>query len=180
MTARLLTVGHGTLVKESFVELLKQAEVTSVVDVRRFPRSRRHPHLAAEAMETWLPSAGIGYRWEPRLGGRRYLPANERGADPWWQVEAFGAYAAHTRTAEFDQALRKVLEGCSSGTGETAVMCSESLWWRCHRRLISDVTVLVHQVPVMHLSHSGRLSAHSPAAGARVTREGLRYDRSTE
>lgn len=55
-------------------------------------------------------------------------------------------------------------------------MCSESLWWRCHRRLISDVTALVHQVPVLHLAHSGRLSEHVPAAGGRITAEGLRYD----
>lgn len=175
MTTRLLTVGHGTLDQVAFTRLLQEAEVTSVVDVRRFPGSRRHPHFASDVMGSWLPPLGIGYRWEPRLGGRRHLPADERGRDPWWQVEAFAAYAAHTRTEEFDRALSDVLDECKA-TGRTAVMCSESLWWRCHRRLISDVSVLVRQVPVLHLAHSGRLSEHPPSAGARVSPEGLRYD----
>jgi uncharacterized protein (DUF488 family) len=97
-------------------------------------------------------------------------------ADPWWDVAAFRAYAAHARTEEFAAALTGVLDLMASSAGKTAVMCSESVWWRCHRRLISDVAVLLHQVPVLHLAHSGRLTAHPPAAGARVTDEGLRYD----
>jgi uncharacterized protein (DUF488 family) len=172
---QLLTVGHGTLGQAPFLRLLAGAGITSVVDVRRFPGSRRHPHFAADAMSHWLPAAGIGYRWEPRLGGRRRLDRGDRDADPWWTVEAFRAYAAHTRTPEFADALGEVLAGCS-GPGETAVMCSESLWWRCHRRLVADVAVLLHDVPVLHLAHSGRLTAHGPAAGARVTPDGLRYD----
>jgi uncharacterized protein (DUF488 family) len=172
---QLLAVGHGTLEQAPFLRLLAGAGVTGVVDVRRFPGSRRHPHFAADAMRRWLPEAGIDYRWESRLGGRRRLDAADRDTDPWWTVEAFRAYAAHTRTPEFADALDDVLAGCS-GPGETAVMCSESLWWRCHRRLIADVAVLLHDVPVVHLTHSGRLAAHVPAAGARVTPDGLRYD----
>jgi uncharacterized protein (DUF488 family) len=176
---QLLTVGHGTLEQASFVSLVAGAGITDLVDVRRFPGSRRHPHFATDAMQRWLPEAGIGYRWESRLGGRRRLDEADRDADPWWTVEAFRAYAAHTRTPEFAEGLGEVLAGCSgpgSGPGETAVMCSESLWWRCHRRLIADVAVLLHAVPVLHLAHSGRLTAHVPAAGARVTPDGLRYD----
>ena len=173
---RLLTVGHGTLPQDAFTRLLLDAGVATIVDVRRFPGSRRHPHFASEAMQEWLPAAGVGYRWESRLGGRRHLAADERGEDPWWEVAAFGAYAAHTRTAEFASAFTEVLTTAATGAGETAVMCSESLWWRCHRRLISDVAVLLREVPVLHLAHSGRLSAHTPAAGARVTPDGLRYD----
>jgi uncharacterized protein (DUF488 family) len=172
----LLTVGHGTLDRESFTELLHGAGVTTLVDVRRFPGSRRHPHFASDAMQGWLSDASVAYRWEERLGGRRHLTKEERGADPWWQVEAFGAYAAYTRTDEFREAFAELLAGCASASGATAVMCSESLWWRCHRRLISDVAVLLHQLPVLHLAHTGRLSPHAPAAGARVTPDGLRYD----
>ena len=172
----LLTVGHGTLDAAALADLLTSAGVGTVVDVRRFPGSRRHPQFSSEALQEWLPAAGIGYRWEPRLGGRRKVDPEQRDADPWWQVEAFRAYAAHTRTPEFAAGFGVVLEEVRSGPGRTAVMCSESVWWRCHRRLISDVAVLLHDVPVLHLAHSGALSPHPVAAGARVTPDGLRYD----
>ena len=174
MTPRLLTVGHGTLAQEAFAALLRGAGVTTLVDVRRFPGSRRHPHFGSEAMARWLPDEGCEYLSEPRLGGRRSIPDGQRDADPWWQVEAFRAYAAHTRTDEFREGLAAVLARC--GNGGTAVMCSEAVWWRCHRRLIADVAVLLHDVPVLHLAHSGRLTPHPTAAGARVAEDGLRYD----
>lgn len=175
---RLLTVGHGTATQEQFAAMLRNAGVARIVDVRRFPGSRRHPQFGSDAMAAWLPEAGIRYRWEQRLGGRRRVDRDESDADRWWQVEAFRAYAAHTRSAEFAEAMNDVLgfvEDRGDG-GDTAVMCSESLWWRCHRRLISDAAVLLHGVEVLHLAHSGRLTQHPVAAGARVTPEGLRYD----
>ena len=172
---RLMTVGHGNAGQEDLRALLKGAGVARVVDVRRFPGSRRHPHFGSAAMSGWLAEAGIGYSLEQRLGGRRRIDPAERDADPWWQVEAFRAYAGHTRTAEFTDALGELL-GSLDGAGETAVMSSESLWGRCHRRLISDVAVLLHGVEVLHLAHSGRLTAHPVAAGARMTPDGLRYD----
>ena len=172
----LLTVGHGTLDADAFVDLLVGAGVSAVVDVRRFPGSRRHPHFASDALERRLADDGIGYRWEQRLGGRRHLPAAERGADPWWNVAAFAAYAAHTRSPEYREALDELLAEVAVGPGPTTVMCSESLWWRCHRRLVADTAVLLHGRPVLHLAHSGKLTEHRPAAGARRTAEGLRYD----
>ena len=173
--ARLLTVGHGTLDQDAFADLLRSVGVTRLVDVRRFPGSRRHPHFASDALAEWLPAAGVDYRWEPQLGGRRRLDRTVADADPWWQVEAFAAYAAYTRTDGFRAALDDVLALCRAGR-EVAVMCSESVWWRCHRRLISDVTVLLHGLPVLHLAHSGRLTEHPPAAGARVAEDGVRWD----
>jgi uncharacterized protein (DUF488 family) len=175
VTTRLLTVGHGTLAQDAFAGLLQGAGVTTLVDVRRFPGSRRHPHFGTDTMAQWLPPTGVDYRWEPRLGGRRNLRADEDTDDPWWTVKAFRAYAGYTRTPEFAEAMSELLDGLGAG-GETTVMCSESLWWRCHRRLVSDVAVLLHDVPVLHLAHSGRLSPHPPAAGARVAEDGLRYD----
>ncbi len=173
----MLTVGHGTATREELTELLTGAGVDLIVDVRRFPGSRRHPHVATEQLEQWLPAAGVSYRWEPRLGGRRRVPPDERDADPWWRVEAFRAYAAYTRTGEFREALGALLAEVSARPdASTAVMCSESLWWRCHRRLIADTAVLLHDVSVQHLGHDGRRTEHVPAAGARVTPDGLRYD----
>jgi uncharacterized protein (DUF488 family) len=144
------------------------------VDVRRFPGSRRHPHVARDQLEQWLPAAGVAYRWEPRLGGRRRSDPDEAEVDVWWQVQAFRAYAAHNRTDDFRSALDELLTGATQS--RTAVMCSETVWWRCHRRLISDVAVLLHDVDVQHLGHDRRLSPHRPAVGARITAEGLVYD----
>ena len=171
----LLTVGHGTLSQEALGALLTGAGVQRLVDVRRFPGSRAHPHVAADALAGWLPPLGVAYRSEPRLGGRRQLPRGTVSEDPWWTVEAFRAYAAHTRTAQFVDALDEVLAEAADGT--VAVLCSEAVWWRCHRRLIADVGVLLHERPVRHLMPDGRTAPHRPSAGARRTAQGLVWDR---
>lgn len=172
-----LTFGHGTAGADELVALLRDADVELVVDVRRFPGSRRHPHVATAELERWLPASGISYRWDAGLGGRRRLPADERDADPWWRVEAFRAYAAYTRTPDFGAALRRLLDDAGGRPeASVAIMCSETLWWRCHRRIISDVLVLLHDCAVLHLGHDGRTTPHEPAAGARVAGDGLRYD----
>ena len=169
-----LTFGHGTADREGLAGLLGQAEVGIVVDVRRFPGSRRNPDVSRDALAEWLPAAGIDYRWEPRLGGRRKADPEGPEVDSWWRVEAFRAYAAHTRTDEFHDGLTQLL--VDAGDRRVAVMCSESLWWRCHRRLVADVLVLLHGVDVLHLDHAGRLTPHVPAEGARVTQGGVVYD----
>lgn len=166
----MLTVGHGTADRERLTELLAGAGVELVVDVRRYPASRTNPDVRREALECWLPERGIDYRWEPRLGGRRHVAAGEPEPDTWWSVAAFRAYAAYTRTPEFDAALDEVLADAARRT--TAVMCSESVWWRCHRRLIADVAELGRSVPVQHLMPDGRLRPHRPADGARRRRDG--------
>jgi uncharacterized protein (DUF488 family) len=97
------------------------------------------------------------------------LPAES--PDTWWQVPSFRAYASHMRSAEFLDAINGVLT--ASTTATTAVMCSESLWWRCHRRLIADFAVLARGAGVRHLHHDGRLTGHVTAAGARLTADGL-------
>ncbi|WP_208646712.1 DUF488 domain-containing protein [Micromonospora noduli] len=166
----LLTVGHGAADRGRLGELLTGAGIAQVVDVRRYPASRTNPDVRREELEQWLPECGIDYRWEPRLGGRRHVPAGEPEPDTWWTVAAFRAYAAHTRTAEFDDALAEVLAEADRRT--TAIMCSESVWWRCHRRLIADVATLGKEVPVAHLMPDGRLSPHPPAEGARRLPDG--------
>ncbi|MEU4772065.1 DUF488 domain-containing protein [Micromonospora sp. NPDC023644] len=161
----LVTVGHGAADRQRLGELLTGAGVALVVDVRRFPASRTNPDVRREELARWLPAAGVDYRWEQRLGGRRYTPAGADEPDSWWTVAAFRAYAAYTRTADFRAALDAVLADAAART--TAVMCSESVWWRCHRRLIADVAVLARGVPVRHLMPDGRLTPHRPADGAR-------------
>lgn len=164
----LLTVGHGVLDRAGLTTLLTDVKVDRIVDVRRFPGSRRNLDVKREALESWLPEAGIDYRWEPRLGGRRHLTKDEdaRSPDQWWRVAAFRAYAGYTRTEEFRAGLGDLVE--ASGDTTVAVMCSESVWWRCHRRIIADTLVLAAGLPVHHLMHDGRLNGHEPSEGARL------------
>lgn len=166
----LLTVGHGTLDRADLTGLLRGAGVELVVDVRRFPGSRRNPDVGRDALRAWLPGEKVAYRWAEDLGGRRRLADPEASPDGWWTVEAFRAYAGHTRTPAFADALAELLadaERC-----RTAVLCSESVWWRCHRRVIADVVVLAHDLDVRHLMPDGRLATHRPSAGARVDETG--------
>ncbi|PFG39986.1 uncharacterized protein DUF488 [Georgenia soli] len=169
----LLTVGHAALDRSALADLLRSAGVTTVVDIRRFPGSRNNPDVRRDALEEWLPGAGISYRWEPRLGGRRHLRKAEDAASPdtWWQVDAFRAYAGWTRDPEFRAAMAELLAE-ARGPGRVTVMCSEAVWWRCHRRLVADVAVLAHGAEVRHLMHDGGLREHPVAEGARLAEPG--------
>ncbi|WP_307844011.1 DUF488 domain-containing protein [Sanguibacter suaedae] len=166
---QLWTMGHGRLDREGLSAQLRSVGIESLVDVRRFPGSRTNPDVSRDALPAWLPGAGVGYRWEERLGGRRRLPDGP-SPDPWWKVESFRAYAAHTRTEEFEAALAALLADAASTP--TVVLCSESVWWRCHRRLVADVAVLRHGVDVRHLLPEARTSPHQPAPGARLRDDG--------
>lgn len=171
---RLLTIGHGTLTAAELIALLNGAAAEAVVDVRSVPGSRRNPQFARARLEEWIPAAGLSYRWEPDLGGfRRPSPdsPNVRLRHP-----SFRGYADYMGTQQFVSALTRVLEGAE--TASPALMCAETLWWRCHRRLIADAAVLAFGVDVLHLRHDGRSDAHRVTEGARLDRASMRifYD----
>ena len=166
---RLLTFGHGTAEVPDLVARLTGAGVEAVVDVRTAPGSRRNPGMSRQNLADRLPEAGIGYRWEPRLGGWRPVAADS--PDTVWRNDSFRGYAAHTRTPEFVAAVDDLLHEAAEHT--TAVMCAESVWWRCHRRLIADFAVLARDVQVGHLMPDGRLQPHHLTPGARLTPERL-------
>lgn len=170
----LFTFGHGTADRDRLVELLRTAGIRELVDVRTAPGSRRNPDVARDEMARWLPEHGIGYRWEQRLGGwRKPLPDSP---DTGLRNRSFAGYAAHMRTPDFLNAVREVLEG--AGERSTTVFCSESVWWRCHRRMIADFAVLTAQFPVLHLMHDGRVHEHRLTDVARLRADGLVvYDR---
>jgi uncharacterized protein (DUF488 family) len=130
----LLTFGHGTADAETIVHLLRGAEVRRLVDVRTAPGSRRNPDVARDAMARWRPEAGIGYRWERRLGGWR--KSRPDSPDTALHNRSFGGYAGYMRSADFLSAIDDLL--VEAATELTAVMCAESLWWRCHRKMIAD------------------------------------------
>lgn len=129
--------------------------------------------MSRESLTELLHGRGIAYRWDERLGGRRSVD-RANSPDSWWQVDAFRAYAGWTREPDFVSALDELLEDADRHS--TAVMCSESVWWRCHRRLIADVAVLTRGAVVTHLMHDGRRTTHPPAAGARVSAAGVVWD----
>ena len=137
--------------------------------IRTAPGSRRHPQFARAAMEEWLPAAGIGYRWEKRLGGFRTPSAGN--PDVAWREDMFRGYAGHMRTPGFLAAVDDVL--AQAGEQVTTVMCAESLWWRCHRRLLADFVCVARATPVRHLMHDGRLEEHRPSPGLRRRDDGL-------
>lgn len=165
----LLTYGHGTDSSERTCLTLRAAGVSSVVDIRTAPGSRRNPQFARAELERWLPEAGIAYRWEKRLGGfRRPGPGNP---DVVWREDMFRGYAEYMRSAQFGDAIDDVL--AEAARRQVAVMCSESVWWRCHRRLVADFAAVVRGVEVRHLMHDGRTQPHRPSDGLRVRDDGL-------
>lgn len=171
MGTTIYTIGHGTYTPVELTDLLHGAGVKTLVDVRRYPGSRKHPEMGQDALREWLPrDAGIAYRWEENLGGRRHIPAGEPQPDSWWRVEAFRAYAAYTRTSAFGEGIRSLRDIAQQQP--TSIMCSETVWWRCHRRLIADVLTLKYDVDVRHLMPSGKVTEHPLADGARLRENG--------
>ncbi len=175
----LLTYGHGTESSERTVATLSGAAVSWIVDIRTAPGSRRNPQFARAALAEWLPAAGISYRWEKRLGGfRRPGPDNP---DVAWREAMFRGYAEHMRSPDFLLAIDAVLAEAvlaeavlaEAESRRVAVMCSESLWWRCHRRLVADFVSVARRVEVRHLMHDGRIEEHRPSAGLRLRDDGL-------
>jgi uncharacterized protein (DUF488 family) len=165
----LITFGHGTASAERMAELLRSAGVTAVVDVRIAPGSRRNPHVARAELERWLPGHGITYQWEKRLGGFRQ-PAPD-SPDVAWQEAAFRGYAGHMRGPGFLAAADELLG--QAATARVVVMCSESAWWNCHRRLVADFAEIARGVPVRHLMHDGELEVHRRSPGVRLGEDGL-------
>jgi uncharacterized protein (DUF488 family) len=167
---RIRTVGHGTLAEPDFAELLHRADVRDVVDIRSFPGSRRNPQFGREEMARWLPASRLTYSWCPSLGGRRRaVPDTQHVA---LRHPAFGAYADYMETPEFLDGIKDLL----AMGDDVVVMCSESLWWRCHRRLVADHLTLLHGVEVLHVMHDGRCPPHRPTEGVRVAQGRLLYD----
>lgn len=167
--ASLFTVGHGARTLDDLIALLGIAGVDLVVDVRRFPGSRRHPHFSRESLGRELPTHGISYEWwGEELGGRRKVA--ERSRHLAWRVEAFRAYADHMESDEFQDALDRLIVTAKSAV--PGVMCAETLWWRCHRRLIADALV-ARGHEVFHLVQQGSTQTHTLNEAARLDEAGL-------
>jgi uncharacterized protein (DUF488 family) len=149
----ILTIGHGTRALEELVSMLVQGGATRLVDVRRFPSSRRNPQFNLETVRAAVEAAGIEYRHEVELGGRRSgEPGEERYAC--LRVPAFRSYAARMSDPAWQAALARSLEA-----ERPCFMCAETPWWRCHRRLIAEL-LTARGYEVVHLIGPAKRSPH--------------------
>ena len=166
------TIGHSNRQLDELVELLCEHEIALLVDVRRFPGSRGQPWFRRESLEVALPEAGIDYRWMEALGGRRSGFPKEDSRNLGLRVDSFRQYADYMQTDDFRAALDDLLE--EARRQRIAMMCAEAVYWRCHRRLISDyLTALGHRVH--HIMGPSQLRPHKPTDAARFENKGVIY-----
>ncbi len=155
------TIGHSTRSSSELTAVLASHGIEAVVDVRRFPGSRRLPQFNSDALAQALAKRRIDYRWIPALGGRRRSSPNSPNSG--WRHAAFRAYADYVATEEFADGLFDLM--MIAGGLRTAIMCAEILWWRCHRRIIADVlTSLGIRVEHLRDEHPGDLHRLAPPA----------------
>ena len=157
LTVPVYTIGHSTRTIPEFGALLGESAIEVVADVRAIPRSRTNPQFNLEALPVSLEEFGIVYQHFPELGGRRHHP---RAAPPspntFWRNESFRNYADYAATDAFNVGFVR-LRDLANGQ-RCAIMCSEAVWWRCHRRIISDY-LLALAIPVLHIMGPGKIDA---------------------
>jgi uncharacterized protein (DUF488 family) len=164
------TIGHSTRSITELVDTLDAYDIELVADVRRFPGSRRLPQFESNALAASLASSGIAYEWFQPLGGRR-RPSPD-SINTGWRHPAFRAYADHIATEEFAEGLFE-LTMVADGL-RTAIMCAEVLWWRCHRRIISDVLTSLGWT-VQHIRDAEHVEVHRLTAPGRMVGGSLSY-----
>ncbi len=172
MGLQLFTVGHSTHSLEEFLALLTRHGIEVLADIRRFPGSRKFPHFNRENLETSLSQAGIGYQWIELLGGRRPKTTGETLLNLGLRNASFRNYADYMASEEFRTGIQQLI-----ALGEqrpTAYMCSESVFWRCHRRLVSDY-LLSRNITVQHIMPSGELRPHTLTSGAKIAAGQVTY-----
>lgn len=168
--ARVWTIGHSTRGLEEFLAALEQFRIEAVVDVRRFPGSRRYPQYGKDSLSAALGTRSIDYRWLSELGGRRH--ASPGSPNTAWRNLAFRGYADHMGSGEFARGFERLLD--TANASRTVIMCAEALWWRCHRALIADA-LCVRGVTVMHILDAEHETLHPMTSAARIVDGELSY-----
>ena len=167
---KIWTIGHSTHPFEEFVAMLKSFQIELVADIRSFPGSRRYPHFNKEILENSLPLNGIEYVHLRDLGGRRKTNINSHNTG--LRVAAFRGYADYMETDMFKKGIEEL--ECLGGKKTVAFMCSEAVWWRCHRSLVSDY--LKHNGwTVIHIMGIGKGEEHPYTSPARIVDNRLVY-----
>jgi uncharacterized protein (DUF488 family) len=164
------TVGHSTRTLDELTGLVRAHGVDLIADVRKIPRSRRHPHFDAAALPRTLAEAGLGYAHLPGLGGLRRQRGDSMNRA--WRNPSFRAYADYMQTPEFAAELDRLLD--LGRTRRVAIMCAEAYWMHCHRSLIADALVARGE-PVLHIATPDRAEPHRLRDFARVTNQMVSY-----
>jgi uncharacterized protein (DUF488 family) len=166
------TIGHSTRSLEVFLDLLTSHQVALLIDVRRWPMSRRHPHFNRESLSAALAEKAIGYLWRQDLGGFRKPAADSPNSA--WQVASFRGYADFMLTSSFAAIMREIEP--IAAEQPSALMCAEAVPWQCHRQLLADA-FLVRGWHVRHILHDGcsehKLTAFARPEGTRIIYSGL-------
>jgi uncharacterized protein (DUF488 family) len=166
----LWTIGHSTLSIQDFNDRLKSFGIEVLADVRSYPGSRRYPHFNQESLEASLATAEIRYLHFPELGGRRRARPDSQNVA--WRNESFRGYADYMETKEFLEGIARLLDVARDRA--TAIMCSEAVWWRCHRSLISDY-LKIKGVDVVHILGARKSEPHPFTSVARIVDGKLSY-----
>jgi uncharacterized protein (DUF488 family) len=167
----ILTVGHSNRSLADFLAILQAHGIDRILDVRRYPVSRKWPHFDAEPLARELAEAGIAYAGLPELGGRRKPRPDSRHRA--WREESFRGYADFMDTPEFEAGLSRVLE--LAGARRPALMCAEAVPWRCHRSLIADA-LIARGAPVLDVLSETSAREHALPGFARIENGRVVYD----
>jgi uncharacterized protein (DUF488 family) len=169
--SRIWTIGHSTRTWEAFAAVLRAHDIAALADVRRFPASRKHPHFNREAMEKALAADGVAYAHFPELGGRR--KASPGSSNTAWRSESFRGYADYMATPAFRAGMERL--AALAASRRTALMCAESVWWRCHRGLIAD-WLKARGTEVLHIIDESPPQAHPYTGAATIVEGRLSYE----
>lgn len=165
------TIGHSTRPFEDFVDLLREAGASLVVDVRTVPRSRTNPQYGQDRLAAALEAVGLGYERHPLLGGwRGKQPSGEASPNAYWRLKSFRNYADYAMSPAFAAGLEQLRR--VGHRQPCAIMCAEAVWWRCHRRIITD-NLIVSGEQVRHILGPGHIAPAELNPGARVGRDGI-------
>src|SRR5215471_19899367 len=173
MLPTIYTIGHSTRDLADFSRILQAHDIRLLEDIRAFPMSRRHPHFNREHLELWLPEIGCDYLWEKELGGRRkkQMPA-EDSPNIALRNPSFRNYADYMLSAQFQTAVGRVVEEAMKRN--TAIMCAEYVYFRCHRMLVSDYLVSQGDT-VLHILDEKPPTQHKLSKDARIVDGRLLY-----
>ena len=167
---KIWTIGHSTHTLEKFIAMLTSFQIELLVDIRSFPGSRRYPHFNKEALSVSLPANNIEYVHLVELGGRRKPRKDSKNTA--WRVEAFRGYADYMETEAFEKAIHKL--EVLGNKKRVAYMCSEAVWWSCHRSLVSDYLKFKGWT-VMHIMETGKAEEHPYTKPAKIEGDRLVY-----
>lgn len=164
------TIGHSTLSIEEFIDHLRMHEITQLIDVRKIPKSRHNPQYDHVALSQSLQEHQIGYQHIAELGGlRKKTKDTPIGVNSFWKNVSFHHYADYALSAEFHNGLQQLI--AIGREKRTVIMCAEAVWWRCHRRIISDY-LIAHGETVYHIMSKGKLELAKLTSGAVKEKDG--------